>query len=72
MTVTCFPRTFEWLDDKKGNKKSTRVPAKQFIDSSLTQIHKQLQDERIFPTKFGPFLGEGGGEGEDSGWGLEC
>ena len=48
-------RTFEWLDDKKGGKKSTRVPAKQFIDSSLTQIQKQLQDERIFPTKFGLF-----------------
>ncbi len=32
------------------------MPAKQFIDSSLTQIHKQLEDESIFPTKFGEYL----------------
>jgi len=45
-------RTFEWLDEKKG-KKMAKVPAQKFMDSSLTQIQKQLEDERIFPTKFG-------------------
>lgn len=50
-------RTFEWLDDKKGSsKKLSKTPAKQFIDTSLTQIQKQLEDETIFPTKFGMFL----------------
>ncbi len=47
-------RTFEWLDERKGSsKKLSKTPAKQFIDSSLTQIQKQLEDESIFPTKFG-------------------
>lgn len=45
--------TFDWLDDRKGKAKSTRVPAKQFINSALTQIQEQLRDEEIFPTKFG-------------------
>ena len=46
-------RTFEWLDDRKVSKKLTKVPAKQFIDTALSQIQKQLRDESIFPTKFG-------------------
>ena len=46
-------RTFEWLDDRKVSKKMTKVPAKQFIDTALSQIQKQLRDETIFPTKFG-------------------
>ena len=46
-------RTFEWLDDRKVSKKMTKVPAKQFIDTALSQIQKQLRDESIFPTKFG-------------------
>ena len=49
-------RTFEWLDDKKGSKKLSKIPAKQFIDVSLTQIQKQLEDEAIFPTKFGELI----------------
>ncbi len=50
-------RTFEWLDDKKGSsKKLGKTPAKQFIDTSLSQIHKQLEDETIFPTKFGKWI----------------
>jgi len=45
-------RSFDWLEDRKGSKK-TRLPAKQFIDTSLAQIQRQLRDEQIFPTKFG-------------------
>ena len=49
-------RSFEWLDDKKGSsKKLSKTPAKLFIDTSLTQIQKQLEDETVFPTKFGQF-----------------
>ena len=49
-------RAFEWLDDKKGSsKKLSKTPAKLFIDTSLTQIQKQLEDETVFPTKFGQF-----------------
>lgn len=54
-------RTFEWLDEKKGSRKLTKVPAMQFIDASLTQIQKQLRDERVFPTKFGLLRMEGVG-----------
>lgn len=52
-TMTAGKETFEWLDDRKVSKKMTRVPAKQFIDTALSQIQKQLRDESIFPTKFG-------------------
>lgn len=45
-------RSFDWLEDKKGSKK-TRLPAKQFIDTSLAQIQRQIRDEQTFPTKFG-------------------
>ena len=48
------PRSFDWLEDKKGSKK-TRLPAKQFIDTSLAQIQRQIRDERTFPTKFGRY-----------------
>lgn len=53
--MCCTPhhnRSFDWLEDRKGSKK-TRLPAKQFIDTSLAQIQRQLRDEQIFPTKFG-------------------
>ena len=55
MILVCshFARTFEWLDDRKVSKKLTKVPAKQFIDTALSHIQKQLRDETIFPTKFG-------------------
>eukprot|EP00731_Ephydatia_muelleri_P006738 Em0003g986a len=43
---------FEWLEDRKGNKKH-KTPAKQYINTALEQIHKILQDEEQFPTKFG-------------------
>ena len=46
-----FYSTYEWQDGK--NKRHTKLPAKEYIDSALTMIQKQLQDETIFPTKFG-------------------
>lgn len=50
-TMTAGKETFEWLEDRKSRK--TKLPAKQFIDASLSHIQKLLQDEKIFPTKFG-------------------
>lgn len=40
------------MDTEKRTKKS-KMHAKQFIDTVMTNIQKQLRDERIFPTKFG-------------------
>lgn len=51
-TIAAGKETFEWLEDKKSSKK-TKLPAKQYMDSALSQIQKQLQNEEIFPTKFG-------------------
>ena len=48
----CLPySTYEWQDSK--NKKHVKLPAKQYIDSALSNIQKQLCEESIFPTKFG-------------------
>ena len=49
-------RIFDWLEDKKGNKKH-KTPAKQYINTALEQIQKILQDEEQFPTKFGMLMG---------------
>ena len=46
-------RAFDWLDERRGGKRLTKLPARQFIDTALTYIQKQLQDESLFPTKFG-------------------
>ena len=46
-------RAFDWLDDRRGGKRLTKLPARQFIDTALTYIQEQLQDESLFPTKFG-------------------
>ena len=58
-TVICllYIRTFDWLDDRRGGKRLTKLPARQFIDTALTYIQKQLQDESLFPTKFGKLAG---------------
>ena len=49
-------RAFDWLDERRGGKRLTKLPARQFIDTALTYIQKQLQDESLFPTKFGMFI----------------
>ena len=46
--------TYEWQDSK--NKKHVKLPAKQYIDSALSNIQKQLCEEAIFPTKFGMWI----------------
>ena len=43
-------RTFEIESDKK---KKAKMHAKQYIDTVMTNIQKQLENEHIFPTKFG-------------------
>ena len=56
MTSVCVYScsTYEWQDSK--NKKHVKLPAKQYIDSVLSNIQKQLCEESIFPTKFGKNL----------------
>jgi len=51
VTVLLSYSTYEWQDSK--NKKHVKLPAKQYIDSALSNIQKQLCEEAIFPTKFG-------------------
>lgn len=48
MTAGC--QTFEIESDKK---KKAKMHAKQYIDTVMTNIQKQLENEHIFPTKFG-------------------
>ena len=45
-------RTFDWLEERRSGRR-TKLPAKQFIDTALSQIQKHFQNEDIFPTKFG-------------------
>jgi MOB kinase activator 1 len=52
-TMTAGKEAFDWLDERRGGKRLTKLPARQFIDTALTYIQKQLQDESLFPTKFG-------------------
>lgn len=52
-TMTAGKESFDWLDDRRGGKRLTKLPARQYIDTALTYIQKQLQDESLFPTKFG-------------------
>ena len=42
--------TFDFESDKK---KKVKMHAKQYIDTVMSNIQKQIQDEQIFPTKFG-------------------
>ena len=57
MVLFLLIRAFDWLDDRRGGKRLTKLPARQFIDTALTYIQKQLQDESLFPTKFGRLAG---------------
>jgi hypothetical protein len=50
--LVCFDRVFE-LDPEK--KKKTKMHAKQYIDTVMLNIQKQLGDEKLFPTKFGNY-----------------
>ena len=46
-------RVYEIDLDKK--KKQAKMHAKQYIDTVMMNIQKQLSDEQIFPTKFGQY-----------------
>ena len=46
-------RVYELDLDKK--KKQAKMHAKQYIDTVMMNIQKQLGDEQIFPTKFGQY-----------------
>lgn len=48
-----FLRVFELDIDKK---KKAKMHAKQYIDTVMANIQKQLSDEQTFPTKFGMFI----------------
>ena len=48
----CFHRVYE-LDTDKDKKKKIKMHAKQYIDTAMMNIQKQLGDEQLFPTKFG-------------------
>ena len=43
-------RQFQWIDERG---KRTRLPAPQYIDFALTYIQRTVNDESVFPTKFG-------------------
>jgi hypothetical protein len=43
-------RQFQWVDDKG---KRSKFPAPQYIDFALTYIQRTVNDESLFPTKFG-------------------
>lgn len=46
-------RQFQWVDDKG---KRNKLPAPQYIDFALTYIQRTVNDESVFPTKFGTSL----------------
>lgn len=46
----CFFRTYLWFDEKG---KKSRVAAPLYIDYVMTYVQKTINDETIFPTKYG-------------------
>lgn len=46
----CFIRTYLWFDEKG---KKSRVAAPLYIDYVMTFVQKTINDETIFPTKYG-------------------
>ena len=47
-----FHRQYQWIDEKG---KRAKFPAPQYIDYALTFTQKTVNDESIFPTKFGKY-----------------
>ncbi len=50
--LSCFVVTSSF-DLESDKKKKVKMHAKQYIDTVMSNIQKQIQDEQIFPTKFG-------------------
>lgn len=51
--VLIFFRTYLWFDEKG---KKSRVAAPLYIDYVMTYVQKTINDETIFPTKYGMFV----------------
>lgn len=47
------PRQYLWMDEKG---KRIKLTAPQYVDYVMTYAQKAINDESIFPTKFGNFL----------------
>lgn len=52
MTGPCG-RTYAWYDERG---KKTRVAAPQYVDYVMTHTQKTVNDETVFPTKYGEFV----------------
>lgn len=46
-------RTYLWFDEKG---KKSRVAAPLYIDYVMTYVQKTINDEAIFPTKYGMYV----------------
>ena len=46
-------RQYQWQDEAKGKK--SKLSAPQYVDLVMSTCQKMLQDDALFPTKFGLF-----------------
>lgn len=44
-------QVYEWQETKSGRKQ--KLSARQYVDTAMSFVQKTMQDENIFPTKFG-------------------
>ena len=52
LPLWCNPfRVYEWQETKSGRKQ--KLSARQYVDTAMSFVQKTMQDENIFPTKFG-------------------
>ena len=50
--LCCNPfRVYEWQETKSGRKQ--KLSARQYVDTAMSFVQKTMQDENVFPTKFG-------------------
>jgi len=47
-------RPYSWQEEK-GKKTKTLIPAPQYIDYVMTYVEKHVQDNTVFPSKFGEY-----------------
>jgi MOB kinase activator 1 len=45
------PNVYEWQDGKTGRKQ--KLSARQYVDTAMSFVQKNMQDDSTFPTKFG-------------------
>ncbi|XP_020895039.1 MOB kinase activator-like 2 isoform X1 [Exaiptasia diaphana] len=46
---------YSWQGEEKGKKTKTLIPAPQYIDYVMTYVEKHVQDNTVFPSKFGKY-----------------